>query len=165
MLCWEAHEWRGFEGRQGCLSIAQSRKLIRACGSMISHCKHIHPLTLSTVVPDTEITKLGNKRTHQALFHVSICLTSSLKSTQKAFVELATPHSSLGFSGGGCACWGRQFLGGVKEVEYQRSQCLKGKWDCTPVAVTLGKVRKEESFLLKPWLKGKNRQRREPTAN
>lgn len=95
---------KGFEGRQGCLSVAQSIKIIRACCSMIFHYEHICSLTLSTVVPNAEITKLGNKRTDLALFHLRVCFTSILKPMQKGFMELATPHSSLGFSGGGCAC-------------------------------------------------------------
>lgn len=102
---------RGFEGRQGCLSVAQRRKLIHACGSMISHCKHIHSLTLSTAVPSAEITQLGNKRTDLALFHRRVCFISNLKPMQKGFMELATPHSSLGVSGRGCCMLGKADFG------------------------------------------------------
>lgn len=104
---------RGFEERQGCPSVAQSRKLIRPCGSMIFHYKHIHidSLTLSTVVPNTEITKLGKKKTDLALFCVRDCFTSNVKPMQKGLMELATPHSSLGSSGGGCCMLGKAVSG------------------------------------------------------
>jgi len=55
---------------------------------------------------------------------------------QKGFMELLTPRSSLGFSGGGFACLRMQHLGAVKEFAYQHAECLEGKRNCTPEAET-----------------------------